>query len=117
CYSDPFARRLRCQLVSLALGLSRRLAFLPHEAKAAGHSKSAVDALSVPGVEQDLRGTIDESQRAAPRLLDRLGSSASSPAKESLALMVEFAWAYSLCLCPDQDLSIRAYRVTCRLKI
>jgi hypothetical protein len=57
-YVDLFARRLRCQLASLALGLPRRLAFLPHEAKAAGHSKSAVDDPSVPGVEQDLRGTI-----------------------------------------------------------
>ena len=70
CCSDLFARHLHGQLAGLELGLPRRLVFLRHEATVAGHSKSAVDALSVPAAEQDLRGTIEERQRTVPRLLD-----------------------------------------------
>ena len=51
-FADRFARRLHCQLADLALGLPRCLTFLPREGKAAGHSLSAVDDLSVPGAEQ-----------------------------------------------------------------
>ena len=51
-FADCFARRLHCQLADLALGLPRCLTFLPPEGKAAGHSLSAVDDLSVPGAEQ-----------------------------------------------------------------
>ena len=47
-FADRFARRLHCQLADLALGLPRCLTFLPREGKAAGHSLSAVDGLSVP---------------------------------------------------------------------
>ena len=47
--SDLFARHLDCQLAGIELGLPRRLAFLRREATVAGHSTSAVDALSVPG--------------------------------------------------------------------
>ena len=54
----------------LSWALPRRLVFLRHEATVADHSKSAVDALSVPGAEQDLRGTIEERQRTVPRLLE-----------------------------------------------
>ena len=50
--TDRFARRLRCQLAGLPLGLSRYLTFLPHGATVAGHSKLAVDDLSVPEVER-----------------------------------------------------------------
>ena len=32
--------------------------------------QSRVDALSVPGAEQDLRGTIEERQRTIPRFLE-----------------------------------------------
>jgi hypothetical protein len=70
CCSDLFARHLHGQLADLELGLPRRLVFLRHEATVAGHSKSAVDALSVPGAEQDLRGTIEERQRTVPRFLE-----------------------------------------------
>ena len=70
CCSDLFARHLHGQLADLELGLPRRLVFLRHEATVAGHSKSAVDALSVPGAEQDLRGTIEARQRPVPRFLE-----------------------------------------------
>ena len=40
------------------VGFVSGLAFPPHEAKAANHSKSAGDDLLEPGVEQDLRATI-----------------------------------------------------------
>ena len=51
-FADRFARRLHRQLADLALGVPRCLTFLPREGKAAGHSLSAVDDLSVPGAEQ-----------------------------------------------------------------
>src|ERR1700722_9803082 len=70
CCSDLFARHLYGQLAGLELGLPRRLVFLRHEATVAGHSHAAVDALSVPAAEQDLRGTIEERQRTVPRFLE-----------------------------------------------
>ena len=57
-FADRFARRLHCRLASLVLGLPRPLAFLRHEGKAANHSGSAADDLSVQGVERDLYGMI-----------------------------------------------------------
>ena len=100
-YDDFFARHLHCQLASLALGLPRSLAFLPHEAMVAGHLRWAVGARSAPPVEQGLRATIRQSrpfsrQRKVRRLLERLDSPVSSPATEPFSLMLGFAWSYSL---------------------
>src|SRR4029077_5721374 len=77
-FADRFARRLHCQLADLALGLPRCLTFLPREGKAAGHSLSAVDDLSVPGVAPGVRATkwlslSPSRQGKASRSLERLG--------------------------------------------
>jgi hypothetical protein len=73
--ADRFARRLHCQLAGLALGLPRYRPFLRHGATVAGHSKSAVDDLSVPGVEQRVpiwQSRSVSRQRRVPRLFSRL---------------------------------------------
>jgi hypothetical protein len=70
-FADRFARRLHCQLADLALGLPRCLTFLPREGKAAGHSLSAVDDLSVPGAEQ--RVPIWSSQSVSKKTVPRPG--------------------------------------------
>ena len=120
-YDDFFARRLHCQLASLALGLPRSLAFLPHEAMVAGHLRWAVGARSAPPVEQGLRATIWQSQplsrqRKVRRLLERLDSPVSSPATEPFSLMLGFAWSYSLPLrCLRRGDSIRPCHLTCRV--
>ena len=86
CCSDLFARHLHGQLADLELGLPRRLVFLRHEATVAGHSKSAVDALSVPGAEQDLRGTIEERQRTVPRIPRMTGFISTVASKGTISI-------------------------------
>ena len=86
---------------SLALGLAQSLAFPYHEATVAGHLRWAAGGRSVPEVQQDLRATIRQSQppvrqRKVPRLLERLGSPVSSPAREPLSLMIGYAWSCSV---------------------
>ena len=79
----------------------RLLAFLAHEAMVAGLARWAVCDRSAPRFAQDLCATTWQPQplsrqRKVPRWLERWSSPGSLPARESLSLMVGFAWPYSM---------------------
>jgi hypothetical protein len=87
----------------LAPGLTHARAFPHRGATVAGHSRWAAGGRSAPGVQRHLCATIPQSrlflhQRKVPRLLERLGSSASSPTRQPLSVMVGYAWSYSASL-------------------
>src|SRR5262249_55869427 len=118
--AGPFARCLHSLLGGLAL--PPRLAFLAHEAMVAGLARWAVCDRSAPRIVQDLCATTWQPQplsrqRMVPRLLERRSSPGSLPARESLSLMVGFAWAYSMLFVLTKtwvfDLTVSPYLLRC----